>query len=135
MPHFNCLSCPTFLIFHEFIVLLFHSVKVRDLHKPNQSSIHINCAIYISHTHPYSLYTEPQTKNSYLTASHTAAFTYKQNINTPDHIMCMAILMQFISGQQKFKLDCHNIHQSVLQHGLAHLQSVDADGLQILSGC
>ena len=75
MPHFNCLSCPTFLIFHQVIVLMFHSVKVRDLHKPNRSSIHINCAIYVSHTHththPYSLYTEPQAQKIQISLHHT----------------------------------------------------------------
>ena len=48
---FKCHSCPTFMIFHECIALMLNCVKVWDLHKPYQSSIHINCAIHITHTH------------------------------------------------------------------------------------
>jgi len=37
------------------------------------------------------------TKNSIFTASHTVTFNVKQNINTPNHIMCTIILIQFRS--------------------------------------
>jgi hypothetical protein len=35
MFRFNYHSCPTFLIFHEFIGLVINCVKVWDVHKPN----------------------------------------------------------------------------------------------------
>jgi hypothetical protein len=88
------------LIFHQVIVLMFHSVKVRDLHKPNRSSIHINCAIYVTHTH-----THTHTHTAYILSHRHKKFkshcithcniTHKQNINTPNNIMCTAILIQF----------------------------------------
>ena len=50
MLHFNHHSCPTFMIFHEFIALVFNCVKVRDLCNTNESSIYMNCAARIIYT-------------------------------------------------------------------------------------
>ena len=69
---------------------------------------------YISHTqHNCTITTLPpciqpiyratETKNSNLMDSHTAIFTHKQNINTPNHIMCTNILIQFRSWKTEFQ--------------------------------
>jgi len=106
MLRFNYHSCPTFMTFHEFIAVVLNCVKVLDLCNTNQSSIDTNRAIYITHTkllhnsqinYLYTAYllSHTDTINSHLTASHTATFTHKQNINTPNHLLCTTILIQF----------------------------------------
>ena len=101
-------SCWTFMTLHQFIALEFNYVLGFGFIWYSQSSIHINCAIYISHTQNnctivqltpcvQPIYWATDTKNSTLTAPHTATFTQIQNINTPNHTMCTAIIIQFRS--------------------------------------
>jgi len=67
------------------------------------TNIKNNCTILQSTPCIQPIYWATETKNSNLTASHTATFTEKQNINILNYIMCTAILIQFRSWKTKIQ--------------------------------
>ena len=72
----------------------FHTNKLCNI---QHTQTHTQKSCTILHLTPciQPIYWATDTKNSNLTSSHTATLTDTQNINTPNHIMCLTILIQF----------------------------------------